>query len=615
MFPTRSAERALWPFLLVLAALAVLLPVLQVELPPPFGIRATPQRGQIELLVLATLATLALRLPRLRTRGTTFDPTAVAHVCLLLILPPPYPALAALAAAAGQWLVSRERRMSLAEGIVETSRAPVAVATTGLLMASMTAPWRLLHPQGFAAALPSLVLVVVIYFSVAEGLRLAYDVLAGVDTFSEWAPHGATVNLSTLLGAFFSEATVAILAAVVWSFDPLALTLFGLPALAVFAYVRALASEEEAVARAESLQERHEQIALVLDAVQELRLPEKGQRPDRAVMLAPLAEVVQALCCAIGAAVYLPAPVDRRTLTIHLETGDVPPGAAALTLPLPPQNRGLQEIKEGARRLAHLPISTEDGERVQGLIAVVGVSCDLSPQTRAALALIARYATLALVNADRYEMAQRDGLTGLLDQRQYTALLSSTVADALRPDAVHPYASLVLVDLDRFKAVNDTYGHLVGDDVLRGVADALRAAVRAIDHPARQGGDEFAVILPETDTDTALLIAARVHAAIEALSIPTGTPGETLRVGCSLGVASIGRHAGDTAGLVRAADAAAYAAKRHPHIGIGRPEDALLRLPIPVGEAGPTDAAAVPLPLPPVRRALESPVVDTRGVL
>src|SRR4051812_11132880 len=132
--------------------------------------------------------------------------------------------------------------------------------------------------------------------------------------------------------------------------------------------------------------------------------------------------------------------------------------------------------------------------------------------------------------------------------------------------------SLIMLDIDNFKGVNDSYGHMQGDLVLREVARVLRESSREIDEPARYGGEEMAVALPQTDLEGAYQFAERVRRRIEALAMPLPDGEGVLRVTASFGAASLASAGGiDKDAMVGAADAALYQAK---HAGKNRTERA-----------------------------------------
>jgi diguanylate cyclase (GGDEF)-like protein len=152
------------------------------------------------------------------------------------------------------------------------------------------------------------------------------------------------------------------------------------------------------------------------------------------------------------------------------------------------------------------------------------------------------------------EAAFTDHLTGLANRRRFERQLEREVARTERYG--HPFC-LLLIDIDNFKAVNDTYGHDAGDEALRRVANVIQSGTRGIDTGARIGGDEFAVILPETSLERGLEVAERLRTAIAALDAEPSA-----RVTASLGIAELPAcaRAGDE--LRAAADAALYEAKR-----------------------------------------------------
>lgn len=168
----------------------------------------------------------------------------------------------------------------------------------------------------------------------------------------------------------------------------------------------------------------------------------------------------------------------------------------------------------------------------------------------------ASYAALALRNAWLLEQVQRlaatDGLTKIANRRTFESTLEREIARATR-SAEH--VSLVMVDIDHFKSLNDTHGHQAGDEVLRNVAAALAIECRDFDTPARYGGEEFAVVLPGCGPEEAFGIAERLRAAVAAA--PSVVP-----ITASAGVATFPGQAGDADTLVRAADDALYESKR-----------------------------------------------------
>jgi len=171
-------------------------------------------------------------------------------------------------------------------------------------------------------------------------------------------------------------------------------------------------------------------------------------------------------------------------------------------------------------------------------------------------ALYANNDALNRANAQLETLATTDTLTGLPNRALLHACLDAAVAQSQRTAA--PLA-LLLLDLDRFKEVNDTLGHHIGDGLLSAVAQRLADVVRREDTVARLGGDEFAVVLPAADVDGAGMVARTICAAIET---PFDIEDQALSVGVSVGVAAFPEHGGDAATLLRHADVAMYAAKQ-----------------------------------------------------
>ena len=151
--------------------------------------------------------------------------------------------------------------------------------------------------------------------------------------------------------------------------------------------------------------------------------------------------------------------------------------------------------------------------------------------------------------------AATDGLTGLPNKRAVTDAMKRLFAQATT--TASPLA-LLLIDLDHFKQINDQWGHPVGDQVLASIGAVLRSVLRARDFAGRNGGEEFAVLLPDTGIPAALEIAERIRTAITEISLP----GTDVSVAASLGVVGFPDHATTLDRLERLADAALYIAKR-----------------------------------------------------
>ncbi len=200
-----------------------------------------------------------------------------------------------------------------------------------------------------------------------------------------------------------------------------------------------------------------------------------------------------------------------------------------------------------------------------GIVAATGpvVSTSRVTMTGVSLGLAGGVAVMAAINrtaqerdrqkltARLHKLATRDGLTGCLTYQAFQDALEAEEARARRYD--RPF-SVAMVDLDSFKAINDAHGHAVGDSTLRGMAQALLAAARTTDMVGRIGGDEFAVLLPETDTAQVPLVAERLQSHARSAETPVG-------VTVSLGTATWSDRFDSGAEVIRRADLALYSAK------------------------------------------------------
>jgi diguanylate cyclase (GGDEF)-like protein len=167
----------------------------------------------------------------------------------------------------------------------------------------------------------------------------------------------------------------------------------------------------------------------------------------------------------------------------------------------------------------------------------------------------------ALQNAHLYELAMVDGLTGLFMRRYFDARIEEEIERSKRYGSSF---SVVMVDVDDFKHLNDTHGHLIGDRVLRSIANVVKSQMRGVDTAARYGGEELALILPRTEMVNAYNVGERIRGAIAEMRVTTdGDPSRTLRVTASFGIASYPESkARDGEDLVRKADRALYRAKK-----------------------------------------------------
>jgi diguanylate cyclase (GGDEF)-like protein len=223
------------------------------------------------------------------------------------------------------------------------------------------------------------------------------------------------------------------------------------------------------------------------------------------------------------------------------------------------------EITLGGTSALAAPLSaTEGGDRVLAIVSVARGDRPFSAPERELFSYLTSQAAVSVENVDLHETVQRqavtDELTGLFNHRRFQEVMDAEVERALRYE---DEMGLIMLDIDNFKRVNDTYGHMQGDEVLRAVARVLRQSAREIDEPARYGGEEMAVALPQTDLDGAYRFAERVRKRIEALELPLLEGDGILRVTASFGAASLNSAPqGDKEGLVAAADAALYRAKR-----------------------------------------------------
>ena len=191
------------------------------------------------------------------------------------------------------------------------------------------------------------------------------------------------------------------------------------------------------------------------------------------------------------------------------------------------------------------------------ITVVVGVNVALAVFAVPTVLLVRRF----MMHAQLLAQSRVDTKTGLLNASTWEREAEIEIARAIRTKS--PLA-LALVDIDHFKLVNDTYGHLAGDKALRAVTDALRNQLRAYDLAGRFGGEEFAILLPQAREIDALNVAERLRAHVAAMSIPVDDKdesGQVIRLTISVGVAALNGESRELTDMLAAADAALYHAK------------------------------------------------------
>jgi diguanylate cyclase (GGDEF)-like protein len=207
-----------------------------------------------------------------------------------------------------------------------------------------------------------------------------------------------------------------------------------------------------------------------------------------------------------------------------------------------------------------LPLQVH-GDVLGTLVVGSGEPGGFGAQVRLILQVLAGHVAVSLANARMVkrleELATTDGLTGLLNKRTVTDTARQKLRSAQR---FQKNLSVLICDLDHFKQVNDTYGHDVGDLVIKGFADVLRRTKRETDTVGRFGGEEFVVVCEETDLEGAELLAERIRAELGRSTFVS--PAGTVKMACSIGVATYPEAGADWETLFKATDEALYSSKR-----------------------------------------------------
>ncbi|MDQ3280360.1 MAG: GGDEF domain-containing protein [Acidobacteriota bacterium] len=241
----------------------------------------------------------------------------------------------------------------------------------------------------------------------------------------------------------------------------------------------------------------------------------------------------------------IPVSFAMTDVIVRAESHDLPDGSGA---------------EDVLRYDAHALLERE--HRTSGLLLLYRGDRDFTPQERDVLAIFSTQVSMLLDTIRAREkivnLADTDDLTGIWNKRYFRRQLPHEIE---RSRTFNVPLSLILFDIDEFKQINDSFGHVIGDVVLSELCGVVRESLRPTDILARFGGDEFAIILPHTDRGGATAVADRVLQKVNSLTIPTDEEG-AIRCAVSIGVAEYDRNDVSANDLIRRADERLYEAKR-----------------------------------------------------
>lgn len=225
-----------------------------------------------------------------------------------------------------------------------------------------------------------------------------------------------------------------------------------------------------------------------------------------------------------------------------------------------PRFRGADAEVQGVRSVIATPLSR--GSTVMGVLMVQSAERDaFTPEDWRLLSLLGDLTGVSIQNALLYQRTQEeaitDGLTEVFVHRYFQERLVEELKRSLELDLP---LTLLMIDIDNFKSLNDTFGHLAGDAVLKQIARTLREGIRGTDMVARYGGEEFAIMLVETAREGGTLVAERLRESVAALDFASQDIKRQVTV--SIGLACSPEHAADPRALIERADESLYAAKR-----------------------------------------------------
>jgi diguanylate cyclase (GGDEF)-like protein len=510
-------------FVVVALALALLVPF---------------ERSLDPLLAAALIVSLAFASRVHLHIGAGFAvPTQLVLVPMLFLLPPAVvPACVGLGLAGGALIGTLWRREHAERIVTCTVDAWYAVGAAVVVMIADVPPAELEY-----WAVPLLALVA----------QCVVDLLTA--TVREWLGRGIApaTQVRVIVDIYAIDACltpVGFLVAMAATDHPAAFVLV-LPLLALLA---ALAADRgarirDAVDRLDQLTEEHARLDRAIHRIGEAF----GSKLDRTALIdIGMRTAVEALGAQFGRANLAGGTID------HV-AGPVTAVEAVEAAELAAQRTGALRVAQHGDHAAIAQPLTENE-----VLVIARRGPVFTHEEQALFGYLVRQTALAIENAALHDQLRRqatvDELTGLANHRRFQ--------DALKHEALHTIRSgrptgLALIDIDDFKAINETYGHQFGDLVLESVAQVVGGSCRGTDVAARFAGDELALILSDTDIEGAWTAGESVRRAVEALelSLPDGTP---LRVTVSVGVSALEPGMGDAATLIEAADIALLGAKR-----------------------------------------------------
>ncbi len=245
----------------------------------------------------------------------------------------------------------------------------------------------------------------------------------------------------------------------------------------------------------------------------------------------------------------------EKSIEVAMGQGDV------TVVPWGPLHHVLGRMGIGVSGAALLSVPLRGDEVEVGHVWILAEGRRFDAEDLEAARTIARRTSAALTTAERYHRAKErafiDDVTGVYNARYVLATADNEIQRAIRYGRP---LSILFLDLDRFKTVNDRFGHLIGSSTLRSLSKLLAQCVRQVDTLARYGGDEFTILLVDTSHDTALIVAERIRARVEEYLFEAGRQGHH-RLTISIGVATCPTHGEERELLLDASDKAMYRAK------------------------------------------------------